>query len=88
MSIVAFDPKTGDLGVAVQSKFPCVGSIVPWAKSNVGAVATQAFVNTTFGPRGLKLLEEGFSSSEVLSKLLEDDDLREQRQVGIIDAKD
>ena len=86
-SIVAFDPKTGDLGVAVQSKFPCVGSIVPWAKSNVGAVATQANVNTTFGPRGLKLLEEGFSSSEVLSKLLEDDDLREQRQVGIIDAK-
>ena len=86
-SIVAFDPKTGDLGVAVQSKFPCVGSIVPWAKSNVGAVATQAYVNTTFGPRGLKLLEEGFSSSDVLSKLLEDDDLREQRQVGIIDAK-
>jgi len=86
-SIVAFDPKTGDLGVAVQSKFPCVGSIVPWAKSNVGAVATQANINTTFGPRGLKLLEEGFSSSEVLSKLLEDDDLREQRQVGIIDAK-
>jgi uncharacterized Ntn-hydrolase superfamily protein len=86
-SIVAFDPKTGDLGVAVQSKFPCVGSIVPWAKSNVGAVATQAYINTTFGPRGLKLLEEGFSSSEVLSKLLEDDDLREQRQVGIIDAK-
>ncbi len=86
-SIVAFDPKTGDLGVAVQSKFPCVGSIVPWAKSNVGAVATQAFANTTFGPRGLKLLEEGLSSNEVLSKLLEDDDLREQRQLGIIDAK-
>ncbi len=86
-SIVAFDPKTGDLGVAVQSKFPCVGSVVPWAKSNVGAIATQAFVNTTYGPRGLKLLEEGFSASEVLSKLLEDDDLREQRQVGIIDAK-
>ncbi|MHA1475443.1 MAG: DUF1028 domain-containing protein [Promethearchaeota archaeon] len=86
-SIVAFDPKTGDLGVAVQSKFPCVGSVVSWAKTNVGAVATQAFANTTFGPRGLKLLEEGFSSNEVLSKLLEDDDLREQRQLGIIDAK-
>ncbi|QEE15840.2 DUF1028 domain-containing protein [Promethearchaeum syntrophicum] len=86
-SIVAFDPKTGDLGVAVQSKFPCVGSVVPWAKANVGAIATQAFVNTTYGPMGLKLLEEGYSASEVLSKLLKDDDLREQRQVGIIDAK-
>ena len=86
-SIVAYDPKTGDLGVAVQSKFPCVGSVVPFAKSNVGAIATQAFANTTFGPKGLKLLEEGLTVDEVLSKLLEDDDLREQRQLGIIDAK-
>ena len=56
-SIVAFDPETKELGIAVQSKFIAVGAVVPWAKAEVGAVATQAWANTTFGPRGLELME-------------------------------
>jgi uncharacterized Ntn-hydrolase superfamily protein len=86
-SVVGFDSETGDLGVAVQSKFFAVGSVVPWAKAGVGAVATQAFGNTTFGPRGLSLLEEGLPVEEVLRRLLEDDPDRERRQVGIVDAQ-
>ena len=58
-SIVAFDPATGDLGIAVQSKFFGVGSVVPWAKAGVGAVATQSYANTTYGPEGLKLMTAG-----------------------------
>ncbi len=85
-SVVGFDPETGDLGVAVQSKFFAVGSVVPWAEAGVGAVATQAFGNTTFGPRGLALLKEGLAVEDVLTKLLEDDPDRDQRQVGIVDA--
>ena len=84
-SIVAYDPKNGDFGVAVQSKFLCVGQIVPWAKANVGAVATQANVNTSFGPRGLELLEKGYTSEEVVAELLKDDELKEQRQLAVID---
>ncbi len=84
-SIVAYDPKTGDFGVAVQSKFPCVGQIVPWAKANVGAVATQADVNTTFGPKGLELLNQGLTSEEVVGKLLKDDEKRDHRQLAVID---
>ena len=84
-SIVAYDPKTGDFGVAVQSKFIGVGPIVPWAKAGIGAIATQAFANTTFGPRGLKLLEEGYTSQEVVNKLIEDDEEREHRQFAVID---
>ena len=79
-SIVAYDPKSGDFGVAVQSKFPCVGQIVPWAKSNVGAIATQADVNTSFGPRGLELLNKGMTPDEVIGDLLKDDEKRDQRQ--------
>lgn len=86
-SVVGFDPNTGDLGVAVQSKFFAVGSVVPWAEAGVGAVATQAFGNTTFGPRGLALLREGLAVEDVLAKLLEDDADRERRQVGIVDAQ-
>jgi len=86
-SIVGFDPETQDLGVAVQSKFFAVGSVVPWAEAGVGAIASQAFGNTTFGPRGLALLSDGLSVEEVLAKLLEDDPDREQRQVGIVDAE-
>jgi uncharacterized Ntn-hydrolase superfamily protein len=85
-SIVAFDPNTGDLGVAVQSKFISVGSIVPWSQAKVGAIATQAYANTSFGPRGLKLLNEGLSSQEVLDKLLSEDDSRDHRQIAVIDA--
>jgi uncharacterized Ntn-hydrolase superfamily protein len=85
-SIVARDPATGDLGVAVQSKFFAVGSVVPWAKAGVGAVATQSFGNTTFGPRGLELLAAGKSPKEAMDALLADDPGRTQRQVGIVDA--
>lgn len=86
-SIAAYDPETKELGVAVQSKFIAVGSVVPWAKAGVGAVATQAFANTTFGPRGLELLEKGVSPDEVLVQLLEADRGRERRQVGLVNAK-
>jgi uncharacterized Ntn-hydrolase superfamily protein len=86
-SIVAFDPKTGDLGVAVASKFLAVGSVVPYAKAGVGAIATQSFANTTFGPKGLGLLRKGLTPSQVLKQLLASDKDRELRQVGIVDAK-
>jgi uncharacterized Ntn-hydrolase superfamily protein len=86
-SIVAFDPKTGDLGVAVQSKFFGVGSVVPWAKAKVGAIATQSYANTTYGPEGLKLLEEGKRPEQVLERLTRADERREVRQVGIINAR-
>lgn len=85
-SIAAFDPKTGDLGVAVQSKFFGVGSVVPFAKANVGAVATQAMANVTYGPRALKLLEEGKTVEEIAKLLRADDEDRERRQFGIVDA--
>jgi uncharacterized Ntn-hydrolase superfamily protein len=86
-SIVGYDPATGELGVAVQSKFFAVGSVVPWAKANVGAVATQAFGNTTFGPRGLDLLAEGRAPDEVLDLLLADDPDAARRQVGVVDSR-
>ena len=86
-SIVAYDPETSDFGVAVQSKFLCVGQIVPWAIAGVGAVATQANINTSFGPRGLELLGKGYTSEEVVSELLKDDELKEERQLAVIDKK-
>lgn len=85
-SIVGYDPETGDLGVAVQSKFFGVGSVVPWAKAGVGAIATQAFANTRYGPEGLALLEKGLSPEEVVKKLTEDDAGGDFRQVGIVDS--
>ena len=85
-SIAACDPETGEIGVAVQSKFIAVGSVVPWAKAGVGAVATQSFANVTYGPRGLKLLQAGKSPAEVIALLTTDDPAREKRQVGIISA--
>ena len=85
-SIAAYDPKTGELGVAVQSRFLAVGSVVPWAEAGVGAVATQAKGNPTYGPRGLSLLKEGKSPEEVIELLVENDDEKELRQVGIVDA--
>jgi uncharacterized Ntn-hydrolase superfamily protein len=86
-SIVAFDPANGDLGVAVASKFPCVGAVVPWAASGVGAVATQSWANTTFGPDGLALMERGTPAPEALERVLAGDDGREDRQVGFVDAR-
>ncbi len=86
-SIVAFDQRNGDLGVAVQSKFIAVGAVVPFAKARVGAVATQAWANVSFGPEGLRGLEEGLSASEALDGLLKADPKPEVRQVAIVDAK-
>ena len=86
-SIVAYDPKNKEWGVAVQSKFVAVGSIVPFAKANVGAIATQALANTSYGPKGLQLLKSGLKANEVLEQLLKDDDLMEERQVGIVDTR-
>jgi uncharacterized Ntn-hydrolase superfamily protein len=85
-SIVARDPKTGELGVAVQSKFVAVGAVVPWAKAGVGAVATQSYANTTYGPRGLELLAKGVAPDEALKQLTADDPQRERRQAGLVDA--
>jgi uncharacterized Ntn-hydrolase superfamily protein len=85
-SIVARDPEGGDLGVAVASRFLAVGGVVPWARAGVGAIATQAFANVRFGPDGLELLAAGTDASTVLTQLLAADDLREERQVGIVDA--
>jgi len=86
-SIVAFDPATGDLGIGVESKFFGVGSVVPWAKARVGAIATQSAANTAYGPEGLKLLETGKSAKETLAQLTEADSGRANRQAGIVDAK-
>lgn len=84
-SIVGRDPLTGELGIAVASKFLSVGSVVPWAAYSAGAVATQSFANTSFGPRGLALLEDGLSAQAALDQLLQGDGMATQRQVGIVD---
>lgn len=85
-SIVACDPSNGDLGVAVASKSLAVGARVPYAKAGVGAVATQAYTNTSYGPKGLALLEKGLSPKKVIAKLTEEDGHRELRQVAVLDA--
>ena len=85
-SIVAASPETGDVGVAVQSKFLACAALVSWARGGVGAVATQSFAEVTFGPRGLDLLEEGLGPEEAIDRLLQGDDQRDQRQVGIAAA--
>ena len=86
-SIVARDPATGELGVAVQSRFFAVGAVVPFAESDVGAIASQAMGNPMYGSRGLQLLREGRSLQDTLAMLLKDDPERDSRQVGIVDAK-
>ena len=85
-SIVGYDPEAGALGVAVQSKFFAVGSVVPWAEAGVGAIATQSWANTTYGPNGLKRLKSGLSAAQTLERLIADDPGRATRQVGIVDA--
>jgi uncharacterized Ntn-hydrolase superfamily protein len=85
-SIVARDPVTGELGVAVQSHWFSVGSIVPWAEAGVGAVATQSFVDPSYGKLGLELMRTGKSGPEALRSLLAGDEGREVRQVAMIDA--
>jgi len=83
-SIAAADPAAGEVGVAVASRFFAVGSVVPWARAGAGAVATQAYANTGFGPRGLELLALGLAPKEALDVLLRTDDGRDRRQVGIV----
>jgi len=86
-SIVARDPNTGELGVAVQSHWFSVGSIVAWAEAGVGAVATQSFVDPSYGKNGLEMMRSGKSASDALKDLLGKDDGREVRQVAMIDAQ-
>ncbi len=86
-SIVAFDPETDSLGVAVQSKFLAVGSIVPWARAGVGAVATQAMANFNYGPCGLDLMSQGRSAQETVEAMISADEEREHRQLGVVDAE-
>ena len=86
-SIVARDPATGELGVAVQSHWFSVGSIVPWAEAGVGAVATQSFVDPSYGKLGLELMRTGKSGPDALRSLLAGDEGREVRQVAMIDAQ-
>ncbi|HEY3542054.1 MAG TPA: DUF1028 domain-containing protein [Gaiellaceae bacterium] len=85
-SIVARDPDTAQWGVAVQSKFLSVGSVVPWAEAGVGAIATQAYANPQFGPNGLALLREGLPAADVVERLIAGDDGRDERQLGIVDG--
>ncbi len=87
-SIVSRDPATGDLGVAVASRYFAVGSVVPWAEAGVGAVATQANVNVRYGPRALDLLRGGLTAAQVLATILDEDNLegKNGRQVAILDA--
>ncbi|HEV2750979.1 MAG TPA: DUF1028 domain-containing protein [Gemmatimonadales bacterium] len=85
-SIVAYDSATGDLGVAVQSKFPNVGGIVPWARAGVGAVATQSLGNTDYGDKGLELMAMGASAPEAMRIVMRTDPRPAQRQVGMIDG--
>src|SRR5437763_12070387 len=84
-SIAACDLDAGQWGVATQSKFLAVGSVVPWAEPHVGAVATQAYANPRYGPEGLALLREGLSAAEVVERLTSADDGRDERQIGIVD---
>src|SRR5437773_7789946 len=86
-SIAACDPDSRQWGVATQSKFLGVGSVVPWAEPGVGAIATQAYANPRYGPEGLTLLREGLSAEEVVECLTSADDGRDHRQVGVVDRE-
>jgi uncharacterized Ntn-hydrolase superfamily protein len=86
-SIVAYDSATGDLGVAVQSKFPNVGGIVPWGRAGIGAVATQSLGNTAYGERGLDLIAQGATAEEALRIVMRTDTMLQDRQVGMVDAQ-
>jgi len=85
-SIAACDLEAGQWGVATQSKFLAVGSVVPWAEPTIGAVATQAYANPRYGPEGLALLREGLSAEEAVARLTAADEGRDRRQLGIVDA--
>jgi uncharacterized Ntn-hydrolase superfamily protein len=86
-SIAAFDADAAQWGVAVQSKFLAVGSVVPWAEPHVGAIATQAYANPRYGPEGLALLREGLDAETVAARLTGADEGRAERQLGVVDAE-
>jgi uncharacterized Ntn-hydrolase superfamily protein len=86
-SIVACDLEAGQWGVATQSKFLAVGSVVPWAEATVGAVATQSYANPSYGPDGLRLLRKGLSAPDTVARLTGADEDREQRQLGVVDGR-
>jgi uncharacterized Ntn-hydrolase superfamily protein len=86
-SIVGYDSQAQEWGVAVQSKFLAVGAVVPWAQAGAGAVATQSYANTSFGPKGLALMAQGLSAQEALDQLIAEDEGRARRQVGLVDAQ-
>lgn len=86
-SIVAADLAAGDLGIAVASKFLACGAVVPWASAGAGAVATQSFANTAYGPDGIGMMREGLSAQEALARLLAEDADHDLRQVGLVDAR-
>src|SRR6516165_7713245 len=86
-SIAACDLDRKQWGVATQSKFLAVGSVVPWAEPHVGAVATQSYANPRYGPDGLALLREGLSAEEVVERLTAADEGRDHRQLGIVDGQ-
>ena len=86
-SIVAYDREAQEWGIAVQSKFLAVGAVVPWAQAGVGAVATQSYANTSYGPEGLALMAQGLGAQETLDRLVAADDGRARRQVGLVDAQ-
>ncbi len=86
-SIVGYDPESDALGIAVQSKFFAVGTVVPWAEAGVGAIATQSWANTSYGREGLKLMKGGLSAEQALERLIAKDAESARRQVGIVDCK-
>lgn len=86
-SIVAYDPDAREWGIAVESKFLSVGAFVPWARAGAGAVATQSYCNTSFGPDGLALMAQGLSAQEALDRVIAADEGRAERQVGFVDAQ-
>jgi uncharacterized Ntn-hydrolase superfamily protein len=85
-SIVAFDSSSSVWGIAVASKFPAVGAVVPWARADAGAVATQSYANTSYGPQGLDMMAAGMTAQEALDKLISEDDERAKRQAGFVDS--
>ena len=86
-SIVAYDPQRQEWGVAVQSKFMAVGAVVPWARADAGAVATQSYANLSYGPDGLNLMQSGLVAEETILRLTGPDEQRDLRQVGVVDKQ-
>ena len=84
---MAWNPETDEVGIAVQSKIVCIGSLVTWARAGAGAIATQSYANVQYGPAGLSLLATGIDPETVINRLTQDDPLRALRQVGIVDAQ-